>query len=161
MDSQLVSKNPIIVTKLRLILGFSNIFRRFVPTLAHVAAPLNKTYCKSQRHTVESLAENEANPWRCCNLHWCNRCARSSTFVRFLPRWHWSMWQQIGCINQHKKPDRADKTSKYFSPFLNNAESSYDTTHWECLYVVKEILLLCPHLTSEVVQLPARLITIR
>lgn len=53
---------------------------------------------------------------------------------------------QVGRVLLHQQPDETTKPIRWWSRFLTDAESKYDTTQWECLAIVWSELLLQTYL---------------
>lgn len=140
-------KNPTTQTEIRSFLGLCNIFRRFVPYLSKVAAPLNKKLCKDQLKSFPSLAVEEKQAVECL------KDLLSNPPTHALPRAtaHYTVDTnacdiQIGCVLLQKPRGGRDRSIGNWSRTPDEPQKKLETTHKESLAVVWAVLLLRPYL---------------
>jgi transposase InsO family protein len=158
------AKAPTTLTELRSFLGLCNVYRRFVPSFARIAAPLNAllrkgesrsefAFTELQHEAFDSLREKLLHP----PILALPRAA--GQFVLDTD----ASQEQIGCCLFQQNPvdveDGKDirPTGKelvrrpigYWSRSLTSAERNYSTTEKECLAIVWAILQLRPYLEGK------------
>jgi len=139
---------PETVTQMRSFLGLCNVYRRFVPNFARIAAPLNERLKKGQPTEFGPLSEEEQAAFK--EL----RARLITPPILALPRSGLPMTvetdacdKQVGCVLLQDQPDgQPMKPLGYWSRSLNKAERNYNTTQRECLAVVWAVLMLRPYL---------------
>ena len=138
---------PTNLTELRSFLGLCNVFRRFVPNFARIAAPLNRKLRKGEPTVFGPLNEEEMGA-----LEELKKRLIEPPILT-LPRRDGRYTvdtdacdKQVGCVLLQEQPEVPARPIGYWSRSLNQAERAYDTTHRECLAVVWAVLLLRPYL---------------
>ena len=137
-------------THVRSFLGLCNVYRRFVPNFARVAAPLNALLKKGKPVNLDPLTEEvEKSIARL-------KEALTSAPILALPRsgFPYSMdtdacEYQIGVALLQHYPDGTRHPLGYWSRSLNDAEKNYSVTEKECLAVVWGCQILRPYLEGE------------
>lgn len=135
------------VTDVRSFLGLCNVFRRFIPNFARVAAPLTAKLEKDHPQRFPSLSPTEENAFESLKQ------LLISPPVLALPRadGHYTLDTdacdvQVGCVLIQDQRDGPPRSIGYWSRKLTKPEQNYSTTEKECLAVVWAILLLRPYL---------------
>jgi hypothetical protein len=148
-DSVQKSKLPRTRPELRSFLGLCNVYRRFIPQFAKIAAPLTKllrgeirepyTFSDDQEMSFEKLKEMVC-----------------SAPVLALPKLTGEMVldtdasnEQLGCCLQQRGDDGHLHPLGYWSRQLNPAEVNYSSTEKEALAVVWSIKRLRPYLEGQ------------
>jgi hypothetical protein len=141
---------PTTQTELRSFLGLCNVYRRFVPSFASIASPLNALLRKGESPKLESLTENQLNSFNTL------RAKLLDPPVLALPRREGryildtdASQEQIGCCLYQEQPEGEQKPIGYWSRGLTSAERNYSTTEKECLAIVWAILQLRPYLEGQ------------
>lgn len=118
--------------------SLSALFKQF----SRAAAMLNKKLCKFQSHTFDGLNKDETVDFK------TQEAKGAETPVLSLPRLQgacivarMNVESILVCALRLKEPDRLDRAMVYWSCFLNDAECTYDKTHYQCHGVVCEVLL--------------------
>lgn len=140
------ARPPTTQTELRSFLGLCNVYRRFVPSFARIAAPLNRNLMKD---TPKSFELNEEQIESYEQLKSC----LVKPPILALPRNGFKYVldtdacdYQVGCVLMQEQEEGPMRPIGYWSRSLNKAERSYDTTQKECLAVVWAMLHLRPYL---------------
>ena len=138
------------VTHVKSFLGLCNVYRRFVPNFARVAAPLNKLTRKGVSPKLPPLTEEQLQSIQKL------KDALISAPILALPRpgLPYSMDTdacdyQVGVVLLQLYPDGTRHPIGYWSRSLNDAERNYSTTEKECLAVVWGCQILRPYLEGE------------
>lgn len=140
------TQSPTNPTELRYFLGIYNVYKRFLPNFARVAASLNKL---TGKNLVLNFIRNQDQ------LDACNKLRRFlvSPPLLALPRNSYkcildtdSYQYQVGCCLLHEQPNGDRLPVCYFSRSLTAAERNYTTSKRECLAVVWGVLDLHPYL---------------
>ena len=138
---------PTTQTELRSFLGLCNVYRRFVPNYAHVAAPLNKLLKKGQPIQLEPFGEAELREFEAL------REAVNTPPILALPKvgLPYSMDTdasdfQFGAALFQTHEEGSRKPIGFWSRSLHAAERNYSTSEKECLAVVWGVATLRPYL---------------
>ena len=141
------AKHPSTQTELRSFLGICNVYRRFVPNFARIAAPLNRMLKKGEPKDIDTLLPEQADAFEAL------KTALLNPPILALPRreGHFTLdtdasEHQVGCCLMQEQPNGDRLPVGYWSRSLNDAERNYSTTEKECLAVVWAVLLLRPYL---------------
>jgi hypothetical protein len=141
---------PATQSELRSFLGLCNVYRRFVPGFAKVAAPLNKLLRKGESQKLGVLTEEQLKAFDAL------RARLLDPPVLALPRADGryvldtdASQEQIGCCLLQEHPDCLRHPVGYWSRALTSAERNYSTTEQECLAIVSAILQLRPYLEGQ------------
>ncbi len=124
-----------------------NVYRRFVPNFARLAAPLNELLKKGQPVTIDTLNDAQADAFTALR-----NCLLNPP-VLALPRREGyftldtdATETQLGsCLLQDQQTGDRMPVG-YWSRSLTPAEKNYSTTEKECLAVVWSVLMLRPYL---------------
>jgi transposase InsO family protein len=134
-------------TELRSFLGLCNVYRRFVPRFAAVAAPLTGLLGKGTPPQLGTLSPQQINAFNTL------RDKLLSPPVLALPRTTGKLWLdtdasdgQLGTCLLQEQPDGKTLPLGYWSRTLNPAERNYSTTEKECLAIVWAVTHLRPYL---------------
>lgn len=118
-------KIPTNLTDLRAFLGLCNVFQRFVPNFAHVAAPLNEKPRKGQQQTFDGLSYEEETASETL------KAKLIEYQVLALPRSQGdytvdtgTFYKQIVCILLQKQANGTDRPMGYWYRTLNDAEKA-------------------------------------
>ena len=137
-------------THVKSFLGLCNVYRRFVPNFARVAAPLNALLKKGKPYTLDPLTEEVGKS--IARL----KEALTSAPILALPRagLPYSMDTdacdyQVGVSLLQHYPDGTRHPIGYWSRSLCDAEKNYSVTEKECLAVVWGCQILRPYLEGE------------
>lgn len=138
---------PRTVKELQSFLGLCNVYRRFVPNFARIAAPLTKKLRKGEPQNFGDLDKAESEAYERL------RDSMISPPVLALPRAGYSYTldtdacdYQVGCVLLQEQPDKTLRPVGYWSRSLTKAEKNYSTTEKECLAIVWAALMLRPYL---------------
>ena len=141
------AKHPTTQTELPSFLGLCNVYRRFVPKFADVAAPLNHLLRKGQPVKLEPLADVEASAFSSLVD------AVTSPPVLALPRLGLPFEvdtdasnNQVGCALFQISEDGERHPVGYWSRSLNVHERNFSVSEKECLAVVWALSTLRPYL---------------
>ncbi len=141
------AKNPTTQTELRSFIGLRNIYRRFLPKFAQIAAPLTSMLQKGQPATIDTLTTAQADAFD--EL----RRAQLNPPILALPRGDGlfildtdASDTQLGCCLLQEQPSGDRLPVGYWSRTLLAAEKKYHVTERECLAVVWAVTLLRPYL---------------
>jgi RNase H-like domain found in reverse transcriptase len=136
-------------TELRYFLGLCNVYRRFVPRFAALAAPLNIYLTKGNPPVLGELSEAARQALAFEAL----RQKLLSPRVLGLPRRDGHLWldtdasdAQLGCCLLQEQPSGPAFPLGYWSHTLSAAERNYSTTEKECLAIVWAVTHLWPYL---------------
>ena len=143
-------KTPADQGELRSFLGMCNVYRRFVPNFARVAAPLNQKLKKGEPFQFDSLNDEEYKAFADLKVRLI------SPPVLALPR-HGLRYtldtdacaHQVGCALLQDQPNGDKLPIGYWSRTLTTAERNYSTTEKECLAIVWSVLTLRPYLYGQ------------
>ena len=131
----------------RSFLGLCNVYRRFVPSFARVAAPLTDLLRKGKPAQLEDFGEKESEAFE--NL----KQLLTSAPVLSLPRDDLPVSietdasdYQIGVVLMQTHEDGEKHPVGYWSRTLQPAERNYSTTEKECLALVWSCQILRPYL---------------
>ena len=134
-------------TELRSFLGLCNVYRRFVPRFAAVAAPLTSLLGKGTSPQLGALSAQQIDAFNTL------RDKLLSPPVLALPRPTGKLWLdtdasdgQLGTCLLQEQPDGQTLPLGYWSRTLNAAERNYSTTEKECLAIVWAVTHLRPYL---------------
>ncbi len=140
-------KHPSAQTELRSFLGICNVYRRFVPNFACIAAPLNALWKKGMPTHIDTLLPPAADAF----AEFKN--ALLNPPILALPRreGHFTLDTdasdaQLGCFLQQEQPNGDKLPVGYWSRSLSDPERNYSTFEKECLAVVWAVLHLRPYL---------------
>jgi len=140
-------KEPTTVTGIRSFLGLCNVFRRFVPNFARIAAPLNAKLRKGEPVSFGPFNDKEQEAFDTLKMRLI------SPPVIALPRGTGKYTvdtdacdRQVGCVLLQEQLTGPDRPIGYWSRSLTSAEAAYDTTERECLAVVWAVTMLEPYL---------------
>ena len=140
-------KEPRTQTQLRSFLGMCNVYRRFVPNFARVAAPINQLLKKEQGQDLPPFDEAQVHSFNLLKR------ALSEPPVLRLPRKDLpysvdtdACAYQIGCVLLQTYPDGTRHPIGFWSRSLTPAEKNYSTGERECLAIVWAVQLLRPYL---------------
>ena len=140
-------KEPTTQTQLRSFLGMCNVYRRFVPNFARVAAPLNQLLKKGQGPDLEPFDEAQRGAFELLKQ------ALSEPPVLRLPQKDLpysvdtdASAYQIGCALMQTYPDGTRHPIGFWSRSLTPAEKNYRTGERECLATLWAVQLLRPYL---------------
>ena len=143
-------EHPSTQTELRSFLGLCNVYRRFVPNYARIAAPLTDLLKKDKPIKLEPFGEAEATAFRSLIE------AISSPPVLALPKVNLpysvdtdASHRQIGAALFQTHPEGERKPIGFWSRTLHQAEINYGTPEKECLAVVWALNTLRPYLQGE------------
>jgi RNase H-like domain found in reverse transcriptase/Integrase zinc binding domain len=132
---------------LRSFLGLCNIYRRFVPRFAALAAPINIYITKGNQPVLGKLSEAARKAFEAL------RQKLLSPPVLALPRRDGHLWldkdafdDQLGCCLLQEQPSGPALPLGYWSRTLSAAERNYSTTEKECLAIVWAVNHLRPYL---------------
>jgi RNase H-like domain found in reverse transcriptase len=124
-------------TELRSFLGLCNVYRRFVPRFAAVAAPLTSLLGKGTSPQLGVFSAQQIDAFNSL------RDKLLSPPVLALPRPTGKLWLytdasdgQLGTCLLQEQPDGQTIPLGYWSRTLNPAERNYYTTEKECLAIV-------------------------
>ena len=141
------AKLPRTQTELRSFLGLCNVYRRFVPRFATLAAPLNRYLTKGQPPILGQLTDDAVDAFNAL------RARLLSPPILALPRREGKLWldtdasaAQLGCCLLQEQPSGPALPLGYWSRTLNAAERNYSTTERECLAIVWAVTHLRPYL---------------
>ena len=141
------AKIPTTQTELRSFIGMCNVYRRFVPNFARIAAPLNKRLKKGEPTQLGPLSEEELESYETLKTNLV------TAPILALPREGYRFTldtdacdYQVGCVLLQEQPNGDKHPIGYWSRGLNSAEKNYSTTEKECLAIVWSILTLRPYL---------------
>ena len=140
-------KEPTTQTQLRSFLGMCNVYRRFVPNFARVAAPLNQLLKKGKGPDLEPLDEAQRGAFELLKQ------ALSEPPVLRLPQKDLpysvdtdASAYQIGCAFMQTYSDGTRHPIGFWSRSLTPVEKNYSKGERECLAVVWAAQLLRPYL---------------
>ena len=144
------ARPPVNQTELRSFLGLCNVYRRFVPGFAKIAAPLNTLLKKGESPNIGEFSTDQLGAFNALReklLH---------PPVLALPRADGryildtdASAEQIGCCLLQEYADKTKHPIGFWSRSLNAAERNYSTTEKECLAIVWAILQLRPYLEGQ------------
>ena len=142
------AKPPQTQTELRSFLGLCNVYRRFVPNFARIAAPLNKKLMKDQPTNFETLSAEEYDAFQTLKRRLIEppilALPKGSKPYRLETD---ACDHQVGCVLTQEQDDPKDyRPIGYWSRSLTKAEKNYSATERECLAIVWSVLLLRPYL---------------
>lgn len=119
---------------LRSFFGLCNLFPRFVPSFASVAALLNKKLRKRDQKTFDRLSEDEITSLQ------TRKAKLEEPLVLGLPSLQGNYTvdtdtgdKGIGCILLQKQLDETNGQFGWWFHVLNNAERVYQAMHRQCL----------------------------
>ena len=140
---------PTNTTDVRSFLGLCNVFRRFVPNFARVAAPLNLMLQKGQPDKFDELTDEQKAAFNELK----ERLISPPILALPQPHGHYVLDtdacdKQVGCVLMQEQEGTL-RPIGYWSRSLTPAEKNYDTTQREWLAVVWAILLLRPYLEMQ------------
>jgi RNase H-like domain found in reverse transcriptase/Reverse transcriptase (RNA-dependent DNA polymerase) len=149
-DALETAKPPTTKTELRSFLGLCNVYRRFVPSFAKVASPLNALLRKGERPELGILTDEQVSAFNAL------REKLTHPPVLTLPKKEGlfvldtdASAEQIGCCLFQEQVGGPKLPLGYWSRSLNPAERNYSTTEKECLAIVWAILQLPPYLEGQ------------
>jgi hypothetical protein len=127
-----------------------NVYRRFVPGFAKIAAPLNALLRKGESPALgildkEQLAAFDALCGKLIHLPVLALPKKEGRFVLDTD----ASAEQIGCCLFQEQSIGPTLPIGYWSRSLNAAERNYSTTEKECLAIVWAILQLRPYLEGQ------------
>ena len=138
-------REPETQTQLRSFLGLYNVYRRFVPNFARVAAPLNKLLEKRQGPQFDPLTAKQREAFNLLKK------ALAEPQVLRLPRQDLpfsvdkdACEYQIGCALMQQHEDGKRYSMGFWSSTLSPTERNYSVGEKEWLAVVWAIQLLRP-----------------
>jgi hypothetical protein len=141
------AKPPTTQTELRSFLGLCNVYRRFVPGFAKVAAPLNALLRKGESPQLGELTATQLQAFESL------RDRLLSPPILALPKAEGQFIldtdasaEQIGCCLLQGQADGEKLPIGYWSRGLTGAERNYSTTEKECLAIVWAVLHLRSYL---------------
>ena len=141
---------PSTQSELRSFLGLCNVYRRFVPGFAKVAAPLNALLRKGTPPKLDPLTGDQLQAFETLRdklLHPPVLALPRAT-GRYILDTDASA-EQVGCCLLQKHPDGTRHPIGYWSHSLNSAERNYSTTEKECLAIVWAVQQLRPYLEGQ------------
>ena len=140
-------QHPKTQTNLRSFLGMCNVYRRFVPNFARVAAPLNAFLTKGQQFNLPPFNEEQATAFEMLKE------ALTSPPILKLPRTDLEYSvdtdacdYQVGCSLFQTHADGVRHPIGFWSRSLTAAERNYSTGERECLAVIWAVQILRPYL---------------
>ena len=146
-DAVSAFKPPKTATDIRSFVGLCNVFRRFIPNFAKIAAPLTAKLQKGQPTKFEELSDEEEKAFKSLKSKLVNPP------ILALPRSEGKFTldtdacdTQVGCVLLQDQPDGHARPIGYWSRKLTKAEQAYTTTERECLAIVWAVTLLRPYL---------------
>lgn len=141
------AKYPTTQTEMRSFLGMCNVYRRFVPNFAHVAAPLNKYLMKGQSADLPAPKEEDLDAFESLKE------ALTSPPVLELPdlEKEYSIdadasAYQVGCALFQQGEDGIRHPIGFWSRSLNPAEKNYSAGEREALAIIFAVQTLHPYL---------------
>jgi transposase InsO family protein len=141
---------PCTQTELRSFLGLCNVYRRFVPRFATIAAPLTALLGKGTPAQLAPLTPAQIYAFESL------RTKLLSPPILALPRSEGRIWLdtdasdgQLGCCLLQAQPDGSTLPLGYWSRTLNTAERNYSTTERECLAIVWAVTHLRPYVEGK------------
>jgi len=144
------ARHPRTRTELRSFLGMCNVYRRFVPGFARIAAPLTDMLKKGEAESFQELTKDQSQAFDAL------RTALVNPPILSLPKEGLPFTldvdacdYQLGACLQQEQPDKSLLPLGYYSRTLNPAERNYSTPEKECLAMVWAILLLRPYLAGQ------------
>ena len=136
-DAVSAFKPPKTATDIRSFVGLCNVFRRFIPNFAKIAAPLTAKLQKGQPTKFEELSDEEEKAFKSLKSKLVNPP------ILALPRSEGKFTldtdacdTQVGCVLLQDQPDGHARPIGYWSRKLTKAEQAYTTTERECLAIV-------------------------
>lgn len=144
IDKAIPPRTP---TQVRSFLGLCNVYRRFVPRFAHIAAPLTQLTAKDAPSDLSPLTDEQLESFNAL------KNALTNAPILRLPRENLpysidtdASDGQIGCALFQTYDDGVRHPIGYWSRTLNKSEKNYSTSEKECLAVVWAVALLRPYL---------------
>lgn len=138
---------PSTQTQLRSFLGMCNVYRRFVPCFARVAAPLNKLLCKGQSPQLPEATVEQRD-----SFETLKKALINPPILRLpQPDREYSVdtdacADQIGCALMQTSEDGTRYPVGFWSRSLLPAERNYSASERECLAVIWAVQILRPYL---------------
>jgi transposase InsO family protein len=134
-------------TELRSFLGMCNVYRKFVPQFAKLAAPLTELLKKGQPDTFDHLTDAQVQAFDSLRASLMNPIilglpVRDRDFTLDVDASDY----QLGACLQQEGTDGTLIPCGFYSRALNDAERNYSATEKECLAVVWAVLMLRPYL---------------
>ncbi|CAN8070297.1 unnamed protein product [Agarophyton chilense] len=141
------AKEPRTQTELRSFLGLVNVYRRFIPSLSDIAAPLNALLRKGQPLKLAPFTTDQSDSFR--SLIKAVKTAPILSLPK--PGLPYSIDtdasdHQVGCALFQTIPEGERKPIVYSSRTLNVHERNYSVSEKECLAVVWALSTLRPYL---------------
>ena len=141
------AKYPSTQTELRSFLGTCNVYRRFVPNFAHVAAPLNQLLTKGQDSRLPSPTDEQIRAFSLL------KTALTTPPVLQLPNPDLEFSvdtdasaYQVGCALFQNGPDGIRHPVGFWSRSLDERERKYSAGEREALAIIFAVKLLHPYL---------------
>jgi hypothetical protein len=141
------ARPPVNHTVLRSVLGLCNVYLRFVPGFAKIAAPLNTRLQKGESPNIGELSTEQIGAFNALR----DKLLHPPVFSlpqnegRYILDIDESAEQIICCLFQ-EHADGNKHPIGFWSKTLNAAERNYSTTEKECLAIVWAILQLRPYI---------------
>lgn len=139
-------KVPTTDTELRSFLRLCNVFRWLVPGFARIASHLSKRVKTTQDKNLGPLNDQKLNALE--NFEEMLISLQILTLSKWEGQYRLdtdTCNSQVGCVLFQKQKDGKEPPIKYWSPTLRELEKNLETTHRECLAVVRAVILLWPY----------------
>jgi RNase H-like domain found in reverse transcriptase len=137
-------------TEIRSFLGLCNVYRRFVPRLAAVAAPLTSLLGTGTPPRIGASSPQQLDSFNALR----DKLLTPPKLALPLPTG--KLWLdtdasecQLGTFLLQEQPDGQTLPLGYWSRTLNPAERNYSTTEKECLAIVSAVTHLRPYLEGK------------